>query len=308
MPTNLQQQLSNNSAQPVSIEMLKAVEDKVRWLACWMIHNANHIRPSRDGIKVGGHQASSASISTVMTALYMHILQPQDKVAVKPHASPNFHAIQYLLGRQNLEQLQNFRAFGGVQSYPSITKDSTEVDFSTGSVGLGVAATLFSSVVQEYSYDHHLNNNDESPKGRMISILGDAELDEGNIYEAMLEGWKKDLKNTWWIIDFNRQSLDAVINDDLYQRILDFFESVGWQVVTLKYGKLQLKAFEGPAGGALKKWIDECPNQLYSALIFKGGAAWRQRLSVDLKDAEGLDAFLDNYNDEQLSDLSLIHI
>lgn len=137
----------------------------------------------------------------------------------------------------------------------------------------------------------------------MISILGDAELDEGNIYEAMLEGWKKDLKNTWWIIDFNRQSLDAVINDDLYQRILDFFESVGWQVVTLKYGKLQLKAFEGPAGGALKKWIDECPNQLYSALIFKGGAAWRQRLSVDLKDAEGLDAFLDNYNDEQLSDL-----
>lgn len=285
-----------------SIEMLSAIEDKVRWLASWMIHNANHIRPSRDGIKVGGHQASSASISTIMTALYMKILRPQDKVAVKPHASPNFHAIQYLLGRQTLEQLQKFRAFGGVQSYPSITKDQTEVDFSTGSVGLGVAATLFSSVVQEYANDHHLSEN-LLAKGRMISILGDAELDEGNIYEALLEGWKKDLKNTWWIIDFNRQSLDAVISDDLYQRILDFFESVGWEVVTLKYGKLQLQAFEGPAGQALKEWIDECPNQLYSALVFKGGAAWRVRLSKDLQDDKGLREFLDNHSDEQLAKL-----
>ena len=168
----------------------------------------------------------SAVSSTVMTALYMNVLRPEDKVAVKPHASPNFHAIQYLLGRQTLEQLEQFRAFGGVQSYPSITKDKTEVDFSTGSVGLGVAATLFSSITQDFAADHDLLTNTEN-KGRMISILGDAELDEGNIYEALLEGWKKELKNTWWIIDFNRQSLDAVINDDLYQRILDFFESVG---------------------------------------------------------------------------------
>jgi pyruvate dehydrogenase E1 component len=286
-----------------TIKLLSAIESKVRWLASWMIHNANHIRPSRDGIKVGGHQASSASISTIMTALYMKVLQPQDKVAVKPHASPNFHAIQYLLGRQTLPQLEKFRAFGGIQSYPSITKDQTEVDFSTGSVGLGVAATLFSSVVQEYNIDHDLLKDDSQPKGRMISILGDAELDEGNIYEALLEGWKKDLKNTWWIIDFNRQSLDAVISDDLYQRILDFFESVGWQVVTLKYGKLQLKAFEGPAGGALKQWIDDCPNQLYSALVFKGGAAWREHLGTALKGTKGLKQFFANYDDDQLAEL-----
>lgn len=287
-----------------TLQMLVEIENKVRWLASWTIHNANHIRPSRDGIKVGGHQASSASISTVMTALYMNVLQPQDKVAVKPHASPNFHAIQYLLGRQTQEQLEKFRAFGGVQSYPSTTKDKTEVDFSTGSVGLGVAATLFSSIVQDFSADHELlTNTSTDKKGRMISILGDAELDEGNIYEALLEGWKKELKNTWWIIDFNRQSLDAVINDDLYQRILDFFDSVGWEVITLKYGKLQQKAFKGPAGNALKKWIDDCPNQLYSAMIFKGGAAWRERLSKDLKGSKGLKEFLDNYNDEQLSAL-----
>lgn len=287
-----------------TIDLLVEIENKVRWLASWTIHNANHIRPSRDGIKVGGHQASSASISTVMTALYMNVLRPEDKVAVKPHASPNFHAIQYLLGRQSQEQLEKFRAFGGAQSYPSITKDQTEVDFSTGSVGLGVAATLFSSITQDYAGDHNLlTNTSIKNKGRMISILGDAELDEGNIYEALLEGWKKELKNTWWIIDFNRQSLDAVINDDLYQRILDFFESVGWEVITLKYGKLQQEAFKGPAGSALKKWIDNCPNQLYSAMIFKGGAAWRQRLAADLKGTKGLKQFLDSHDDEQLSKL-----
>lgn len=295
---------SSNIPNKSDIELLVEIENKVRWLASWIIHNANNIRPSRDGIKVGGHQASSASISTVMTALYMNVLRPEDKVAVKPHASPNFHAIQYLLGRQTLEQLEKFRAFGGVQSYPSITKDKTEIDFSTGSVGLGVAATLFSSITQDFAADHELlTNTDADNKGRMISILGDAELDEGNIYEALLEGWKKELKNTWWIIDFNRQSLDAVINDDLYQRILDFFESVGWEVVTLKYGKLQQKAFEGPAGGELKTWIDDCPNQLYSAMVFKGGAAWRKRLTEDLKETKGLKEFLNNYDDEQLSAL-----
>jgi pyruvate dehydrogenase E1 component len=304
MPTKQKNNTLSNIPNKKDIDLLVEIEKKVRWLASWTIHNANNIRPSRDGIKVGGHQASSASISTVMTALYMNVLRPEDKVAVKPHASPNFHAIQYLLGRQTLEQLEKFRAFGGVQSYPSITKDKTEVDFSTGSVGLGVAATLFSSITQDFAADHDLlTNTDTNNKGRMISILGDAELDEGNIYEALLEGWKKELKNTWWIIDFNRQSLDAVINDDLYQRILDFFESVGWEVVTLKYGKLQQEAFKGPAGNALKKWIDECPNQLYSAMVFKGGAAWRIRLAEDLKAEKGLKKFLDNYSDEQLSAL-----
>src|SRR5260221_9151808 len=82
------------------LAMLRALEQKVLWLAVWMIHHANHIRPKEDGIKVGGHQASSASIVSLMTALYFDVLRPTDRVAVKPHASPVYHAIQYLFGRQ----------------------------------------------------------------------------------------------------------------------------------------------------------------------------------------------------------------
>src|SRR5437667_3067782 len=132
------------------IACLTALQRKVLWLSAWMIHNANHLRPSRDGLKVGGHQASSASIVTPMTALYFDVLLPQDRVAVKPHASPVFHAIQYLLGNQALDKLQRFRALGGAQSYPSRTKDSDDVDYSTGSVGLGVGITLFGALVQDY--------------------------------------------------------------------------------------------------------------------------------------------------------------
>ncbi len=279
--------------------ILKELEKKVLWLSSWMIHHANHIRPNLDGLKVGGHQASSASLVTIMTALYFHALKAEDRVAVKPHASPVFHAIQYLLGNQDLEQLKMFRSFGGAQSYPSITKDKDDVDFSTGSVGMGVAATLFSAITQEYLYDHQWLNEQQS-KGRMIALLGDAELDEGNIYEALLEGWKKQLKNTWWIVDYNRQSLDGVIHDELFQRIQDFFHSVGWSVITLKYGKKMQQAFEQPGGKALKQWVDECPNQLYSALTFKGGAAWRERLSIDLQENSNALSLLQKYSDDEL--------
>ncbi|HYC01832.1 MAG TPA: 1-deoxy-D-xylulose-5-phosphate synthase N-terminal domain-containing protein, partial [Azospirillaceae bacterium] len=167
--------------------MLRALERKVLWLSSWMIHNANHLRPSRDGLKVGGHQASSASLASIMTALYFDVLRPQDRVAVKPHASPVFHAIQYLMGRQTREKMENFRALGGVQSYPSRTKDTADVDFSTGSVGLGVAVTAFASMVQDYV---RLKGLSQEPQGRMVALVGDAELDEGNVFEAMLEGWK----------------------------------------------------------------------------------------------------------------------
>ena len=168
--------------------LLRALERKVLWLSSWMIHNANHLRPNRDGLKVGGHQASSASLTTLMTALYFNILKPSDRVAVKPHASPVFHAIQYLLGRQSRENLMKFRALGGAQSYPSRTKDMDEVDFSTGSVGLGVAMTAFAALVQDYVSLKDWGN-DDIPTGRMVALMGDAELDEGNVFEAMLEGW-----------------------------------------------------------------------------------------------------------------------
>ena len=193
------------------LAILGELERKVLWLASWTIHNANHLRESVDGLKVGGHQASSASLATIMTALYFRSLRPQDRVAVKPHASPNFHAIQYLLGKQTRDKLENFRGYKGAQSYPSRTKDADDVDFSTGSVGLGVAQTLFSSLMQDYVRAHGWGL--DRPEGRMVALIGDAELDEGNIFEAILEGWKQGLRNCWWIIDYNRQSLDAVVRE-----------------------------------------------------------------------------------------------
>ena len=216
---------------------LQRIEERVLWLSSWMIHNANHLRESRDGLKVGGHQASCASMTTLMTALYFKVLRPWDRVAVKPHASPLFHAIQHMFGRQTIEQMQRFRALGGAQSYPSRTKDKDDVDFSTGSVGLGVAITAFASLAQDY-----LAARDwlpEERRGRFISLLGDAELDEGNIYECLIEAAKHDIRNVWWVVDYNRQSLDATTAERMFDRYDDIFASAGWGVQTLKYGRLQ---------------------------------------------------------------------
>ena len=279
------------------LRLLRALERKVLWLSSWMIHNANHLRPKRDGLKVGGHQASSASLATIMTALYFHALRAEDRVAVKPHASPVFHAIQYLLGHQDRGRLERFRALGGAQSYPSRTKDVDDVDFSTGSVGLGVAVTLFASLVQDYVRLRGLAPAD-APAGRMVALVGDAEFDEGNVFEAMLEGWKHDVRNLWWIIDYNRQSLDSVVSDHLFKSIEGAFEGTGWRVVTLKYGKLLHAAFAKPGGEALRRWIDECPNSLYSALTYKGGAAWREHLLRDIGREPGVRGLLAQYNDD----------
>jgi len=281
--------------------ILADLERKILWLATWTIHNANHVRPSSDGPKVGGHQASSASIATIMTALYMAVLRPEDRVAVKPHASPVFHAIQYLLGNQTLAKLQNFRGFGGAQSYPSRTKDTDDVDFSTGSVGLGVAQTLFSSLVQDYIRAHGWGA--DRPEGRMVALIGDAEMDEGNIFEALLEGWKHGLRNTWWVVDYNRQSLDANVREGLWEKFEANFRNFGWDVVVLRHGRLQQAAFAEPGGERLRAWIEACPNQLYSALTFGGGAAWRTRLMGEIGDQGEVSALLDRRTDDALAQL-----
>ncbi len=283
------------------LAILTALERKVLWLATWTIHNANHLRDNGDGVKVGGHQASSASLATIMTALYFHALRSTDRVAVKPHAAPNFHAIQYLLGRQSHEKLERFRGYKGAQSYPSRTKDTDDVDFSTGSVGLGVAQTLFSSLAQDYVRAHGWGL--DRPEGRMIALLGDAELDEGNIFEAILEGWKQGLRNCWWIVDYNRQSLDAVVREGLWQRYENLFRNFGWDVVVLKYGALQQAAFAEPGGEVLQRWIDNCPNQLYSALVFQGGAAWRKRLLDEIGDQGAVTRLIEARSDDELARL-----
>ena len=286
---------------PDRLAALRQVERKLLWLSAWMVHNANHVRPNRDGLKVGGHQASCASVVSVMTALYFEILRPEDRVAVKPHAAPVFHAINRLFGRQTPEKMAGLRQMGGVQSYPSRTKDGPEVDYSTGSVGLGVALTSFAALMQDYVRLHGLDAG--LPPGRQVAIAGDAELDEGNIYEALLEGWKHDVRNVWWIIDYNRQSLDSITPDRLFGRIEGLFRDMGWNVVTLKYGRKLQAAFARAGGEALSRWIDDCPNSLYSALTFQGGAAWRQALLADLGREPGFRAIVDPLDDEELGAL-----
>ena len=284
-----------------NLSHLKTIEQRLLWLSHWMIHHANHLREKDNGLKVGGHQASCASMVSIMTALYFSALKPEDRVAVKPHASPVFHAMQYLMGNQDVERMKNFRGFGGVQSYPSRTKDIDDVDFSTGSVGLGVAITAFASIMQDYINAKAWGK--DMPIGRMVALVGDAELDEGNIYECLQEGWKHDLRNCWWIIDYNRQSLDGVVREGLWQRIEAIFGAFGWEVVRLKYGTLQRAAFEEKGGDKLRDWIDSCPNQLYSALTFQGGAVWRSRLMDDLGDQGDVSTLLNRYTDDQLAAL-----
>ena len=170
----------------------------------------------------------------MMTALYFDVLRDKDRVAVKPHAAPVFHAIQYILGHLDLDRMKAFRALGGLQAYPSRTKDPDDVDISTGSVGLGAAHTLFSSLAQDYVRSKGFMA-EEAADGRMVALVGDAELDEGNIFEALLEGWKKDVRNVWWVVDYNRQSLDSIITERLFARIDDLFRAM--VMVNLNYDK-----------------------------------------------------------------------
>ncbi len=280
---------------------LETLHRRLLWLSCWTVHHANHLRERPDGeVKTGGHQASSASMAAILTVLYFHTLRREDRVAVKPHAAPVFHAIQYLMGNLPVERLQAFRGWGGAQSYPSRTKDVDDVDFSTGSVGLGAAMPLFASLVQDYVRGHGWG---KGRAGRMVALIGDAELDEGNIYEALQEGWKHGLRNIWWVIDYNRQSLDGVVREGLWARIEAIFAAFGWRVMRLKYGALQEAAFAEPGGDRLKAWIDGCPNALYAALTFQGGAAWRRRLMDDIGAQGAVAALLDRRSDADLAAL-----
>ena len=289
---------ANSHTADARLPYLAALEAKALWLATWMIHNANHLRRNDDGLKVGGHQASSASMATILTTLYAAVLRPEDRVAVKPHASPIYHALMYLFGRQTRAKLEAFRAYGGAQSYPSRTKDTDDVDFSTGSVGLGVAQTLFSALVQDYVDARGWLRH---PRGKMVALVGDAEMDEGNIYEALIDGWKNGLRDTWWVVDYNRQSLDAVVREGLWEKFEAMFRNFGWDVVIVKYGSLQQALFERPGGAAIRAFIDKCPNQDYAALCFQGGAAWRRRLEDALGDQGETTALLATMDDAELA-------
>ena len=283
------------------LRVLERIQQRVLWLATYMVHYANHVRPNVDGLKVGGHQASSASVVSIMTALYGMFLRPADRIAVKPHASPVFHALQYLRGRLPEEALRRFRAFGGLQAYPSRTKDIDGVDYSTGSVGLGAVAATFGGLVRQYLTDHFAAPAD----ARYIALVGDAELDEGNVWEAVTEEYVRRLGNVMWIVDLNRQSLDRVVPDGKAQRIREMFGANGWHVINLKYGSRLKEAFARPHGERLRRRIDDMPNAEYQALLRLSGAEIRKQL-VTLPDGRTdslLEAMLGAFGDGQVRDL-----
>jgi pyruvate dehydrogenase E1 component len=254
-------------------KVLDEIQHRVLWLATRIVDAANHDRETGDGVKVGGHQASSASLVTVMTALYFAHLDSADRVSVKPHASPVYHAIKYLLGNLDRSYLTTLRAFGGLQSYPSRTKDPDGVDFSTGSVGLGAAAPLFAAAARRY-VDAHFGAR---PHSRFIALIGDAELDEGNIWEAVADPATDGLGNVLWIVDVNRQSLDRVVPGVRIAQWEQQFAGAGWHVVEAKYGRTLEAAFARPGGESLRAWIDAMPNEHYQSLFGLEPAAVRER-------------------------------
>jgi pyruvate dehydrogenase E1 component len=273
----------------LELEALEAIERRVLWLAVRIVDYANRERPKVDDVKVGGHQASSASLVTLMTALYFADLAARDRVSVKPHASPVLHAIEYLLGRLDRSYLTRLRDFGGLQSYPSRAKDPFPVDYSTGSVGLGSAAPLFGALADRYIGTHGGLQTD----GRFISLLGDAELDEGNIWEALAEPLTRRLGNVLWIVDLNRQSLDRVVPGIKAHELERHFEAVGWQVLELKYGRRLREAFDRQDGELLRARIDAMPNEQYQSLFGASEEVVRETLlegqeSADRGRLEGL--------------------
>jgi pyruvate dehydrogenase E1 component len=268
------------------LAVLEEVEQRVIWLASAIIDHANRVRPNPTGLKVGGHQASSASIATLMTALWFEHLRSGDRVSVKPHASPTLHAINYLLGELDEKYLTTLRSFGGLQSYPSRAKDPDPVDYSTGSVGIGATAPIWGALSRRY-VDSHLgaagSGDDRSAGapwgGRQYSLVGDAELDEGAVWEAILDPMVGELGEVVWIIDLNRQSLDRVVPNIGATRLQGMFEAAGWQVLTIKYGSLLEELFTRPGGDGLRRRIDQMPNPEYQRLLRCDAAALRERLA-----------------------------
>ena len=293
--------MSTPTAEPAvsgpDLAVLDEIQQRVLWLAARIVDAANHDRETGDGVKVGGHQASSASLVTVMTALYFAHLDAADKVSVKPHASPVFHAIQYLLGNLDRAYLPRLRAFGGLQSYPSRTKDPDVVDFSTGSVGLGAAAPLFAAATRRY-VDAHFGAR---PRSRFVALIGDAELDEGNIWEAIADPATDGLGDVLWIVDVNRQSLDRVVPGVRIAQWEQQFTAAGWHVVEAKYGQQLQEAFARPGGDELRGWIDAMPNEHYQSLFGLDAAAVRERF-LDGAPA-GLTGFCAAIPDEELASL-----
>jgi pyruvate dehydrogenase E1 component len=283
--------------QVTTLDSLHAIEERVLWLSTAMVHHANRVRPNISGLKVGGHQASSASMVTIMTALWFEQLQPGDRVSVKPHASPVLHSLNYLLGELDERYLTSLREFGGLQSYPSRSKDPDPVDYSTGSVGIGATAPIWGAMARRY-IDTHLGS---SGSGRQYSLVGDAELDEGAVWEAILDPVISELGEVVWIVDLNRQSLDRVVPNIAARRLEKMFDAAGWQVISVKFGRLLESLFARPGGDALRSRILDMPNPEYQRLLRCDVDQIRVRLPGDGANSAEIAVLIDTLDDATLT-------
>ncbi|MDL4772430.1 MULTISPECIES: transketolase-like TK C-terminal-containing protein [Thermomonosporaceae] len=281
-------------AAPAVSGTLREIEGRVLWLSASIVHEANRVRPNPSGLKVGGHQASSASMVSIMTSLWFRHLTAADRVSVKPHASPVLHAINYLLGGLDEAYLPTLRAFGGLQSYPSRSKDPDAVDYSTGSVGIGATAPIWGALARRYV------EREDGPSGRQYSLLGDAELDEGAVWEAILDPAVAQLGEIVWIVDLNRQSLDRVVPGIAAGRLQGMFGAAGWQVLSVKYGRVLEDLFARPGGGALRARIDGMANPEYQRLLRCDAAELRRRLPGDGAGRAEIAALADGLDDATL--------
>jgi pyruvate dehydrogenase E1 component len=280
-----------------NLPVLESVQDRVLWLATSIVHHANRVRKTESGVKVGGHQASSASMVSIMSALWFAHLRAPDRVSVKPHASPVLHAIEYLLGKLDREYLTTLRQFGGLQSYPSRLKDPVAADFSTGSVGIGATAPVWSAIAHRYVAGHF-----EVPRGgRQVALLGDAELDEGACWEAIVDPVVPHLGEVLWVVDLNRQSLDRIVPDIAAGRIASMFEAAGWHTITVKYGRRLQALFDRDGGGALRERIDQMPNEEYQRLLRSDAAELRERLPGSGRGRRDVAALISDLNDVELA-------
>ncbi len=280
------------------LEVLERIQRKVLWLSTWVVHHANALRPNPDRSKVGGHQASSASVVSLLTALYFKALRSDDVVALKAHASPAFYAIQYLRGRLDVTALQEFRSFGGLQAYPSRQKNPEVVDLSTGSMGLGAVAATFGGLAARYLADHF---GVSTPK-RFIVMVGDAELDEGNVWEALLEEAVARLGNVLWIVDVNRQSLDRIVPDSRRRQLPELFRVNGWRVIELRWGSHLRGLFSRRGGERLAHRLDAMSYAEYQSLLRLPPSAVRKALvsTPDGSTNPVLDGLLAGIPDEAL--------
>lgn len=272
----------------VERRILGRIQDRLLWLSTYTIHYANARRKNPSPERVGGHQSSSTSVLTLLTALYFKLLRPGDRVAVKPTAAPIFYAIQVLRGLLPPEGLKAYRALGGLQAYPSRAKNPDWFDFSTGSMGLGAVAPAFAALVDRYIADHFGGPGEAepgspaaAPRPRNIALVGDAELDEGSAWEAWSEEAMADLAGHIVVVDVNRQSLDRVVGDRRSRQIEALFRALGWHVIVLRFGRRLEALFAGPGGVWLRSRFEAMGNLEYHALVRLAPAAAREALLGD---------------------------